>query len=86
MKIKLSGILLLLLVCNFFSSAQQREDAIKITAITTSNSVKIELYNNDADPKQKYRATIKDVRNNEIIFNQPIEVIGNTQSFHLRSG
>lgn len=80
MKFKLSGTLLLLLLCNFFSSAQQRQDAIQITAITTSNSVKIELYNNDADPKQKYRATIKDVRNNEIIFNQPIEVIETTDS------
>lgn len=73
MKFNLSGLLLTLLLCNFFSSAQRLQDSIKITAITTSNSVKIELYNDDKDPKQKYIAKIKDVRNSEIIFDQPIE-------------
>ncbi len=73
MKFNLSGLLLILLLCNFFSSAQRLQDSIKITAITTSNSVKIELYNDDNDSKHKYIAKIKDVSNSEIIFDQPIE-------------
>lgn len=56
-------------------SGQSAENVIKLTAITSARSVKIEIYESMPATQQKYFVAITNVKDGKVLFDQPVKFV-----------